>query len=246
MSADESELANGRPLRVALLSAVRHGGYLAAAFAARPDVELVAIADEPGLPERWAGVGPEVAARHGIPFTEDVAGTLARDDIDAICVASEYVRHGRLAIQALVAGKHLYLDKPMATTLDDCRAVAAAAAEAEQLGQKTLTFSRFAAPAVQRALATIRAGRIGRVRSLYAEYLASYGPGDVYDPVRDYNWQPRFTGGGEILNFALYPLTNVRLLAGQEIETVQCFAGALFNRPHRELGLRTWQRSSSA
>ena len=237
MSGGQTGFADGRPLRVALLSAVRHGGYLAPAFAARPDVQLVAIADEPGLSERWARVGSEVAARHGIPFTEDVAGTLARADVDAVCVASEYVRHGRLALQALAAGKHLYLDKPMATTLEECRTVAAAAAEAERRGLKTLTFSRFAAPAVQRALVAIRAGRIGRVRSLYAEYLASYGPGEEYDPDRDYNWQPRFTGGGEILNFALYPLTNVRLLSGQEIETVQCFAGALFNRPHRELGI---------
>jgi predicted dehydrogenase len=228
---------DGRPLRVALLSAIRHGGYLIPAFAARPDVDVVAIADEPGLPERWAVVGPQLASTFGVPYTEDIVGTLARADVDAICVASDYVRHARLALLALAADKHLYLDKPMATTLDDCRTVAAAAMEAERRGVKTLTFSRFAAPAVQRALTAIRAGRIGRVRSIYAEYLASYGPGEQYDPEKDVNWHPRFTGGGEILNFALYPLTNVRLLAGQEIVSVQCFAGALFNRAHRELGI---------
>jgi len=237
MTTDHSPGQAERPLRVAILSAIRHGAYLAPAFAARPEVELVAIADEPDLPERWAEVGPQLAAKFGIPFTEDIAGMLARPDVDVVCISSDYVRHGRLALLVLGAGKHLYLDKPMATTLDECRAVAAAAAAAERRGIKTLTFSRFAAPAVQRALAAIRAGRIGRVRSLRAEYVASYGPGEQYDPEKDTNWHPRWTGGGEILNFALYPLTNVRLLAGQEIESVQCFAGALFNRAHRELGI---------
>ena len=86
-------------------------------------------------------------------------------------------------------------------------------------------------------MAAIRAGKIGQVRSLTADFIASYGPGEQYDPVTDINWHPRFSGGGEILNFALYPLTNLRLLAGQEIVSVQCFGGALFNRAHRELGI---------
>jgi predicted dehydrogenase len=229
--------ANGRPLRLGFLSAVRHGPYLAEAFSARPDVEIVGIADEPGLPERWASVGPNLAEKLGVPFTEDIPGLLARDDVDAVCVASEYARHGKLALMALATDKHLYLDKPMAITLDECRAVAAAAAEAGRRGAKVLTFSRFAAPSVQRALAAIQAGKIGRVRAVSAEYTASYGPGEQYDPEKDINWHPRFTGGGEILNFALYPLTNVRLLAGQDIVSVQCFGGALFNRAHRELGI---------
>ncbi|MEA2527915.1 MAG: myo-inositol 2-dehydrogenase / D-chiro-inositol 1-dehydrogenase [Thermomicrobiales bacterium] len=234
---ERNEFAGGRPLRLGFLSAIRHGAYLAEAFAARPDVEIVGIADEPDLPARWADVGPNLAAKLGVAFSEDIAGLLARDDIDAICVASEYARHGRLALQALAAGKHVYLDKPMAITVDECRAVAAAAAEAERRGAKVLTFSRFGAPSVQRALAAIRAGEIGQVRAVSAEYTASYGPGEQYDPEKDINWHPRFAGGGEILNFALYPLTNVRLLAGQDIRSVQCFGGALFNRAHRELGI---------
>jgi predicted dehydrogenase len=227
----------GRPLRLGFLSAVRHSQYLSEAFAARPDVEIVGIADESNLPERWASVGPNLAATLGIPFTEDIAGFLARDDVDAICVASEYARHGKLALLALATNKHLYLDKPMAITLTECRPIATAAAEAERRGAKVLTFSRFGAPSVQRALSAIRAGKIGQVRALSVEYTASYGPGEQYDPEKDTNWHPRFTGGGEILNFALYPLTNVRLLAGQEIVSVQCFGGALFYRAHRELGI---------
>ncbi|HEY7036155.1 MAG TPA: Gfo/Idh/MocA family oxidoreductase [Thermomicrobiales bacterium] len=234
---EQMPFAPGRPLRLGFLSAVRHGQYLSEAFAARTDVEIVGVADEPNLPARWANVGPDLAATLGVPFTEDVAGFLARDDVDAICVASEYARHGRLALLALATGKHLYVDKPMAITLDECRAIAAAAEEAERRGAKVLTFSRFGAPSVQRALAAVRDGKIGQVRALSAEYTASYGPGEQYDPEKDINWHPRFTGGGEILNFALYPLTNVRLLAGQEFVSVQCFGGALFNRAHRELGI---------
>jgi predicted dehydrogenase len=225
------------PLGVLMLSGIRHASYLAPCFAANPDCRLVAVADAPDVPERWRDAGPALAARFGIPFLEDVDAALARPDVEAVCVASEYVRHGQLALKVLEAGKHLLLDKPMATSLEECRTVAAAAARVEDTGVKTMTFSRFTAPSVQRARQAIRAGWIGRVRALRAEYVATYGPGEAYDPATDVNWLPRYTGGGEILNFALYPLTNVRMLSGLEIEAVQCFGGALFNRAHRELGI---------
>src|SRR5688572_16439653 len=117
-----SSLKGGRPFQIGFLSAIRHGAYLAEAFSARRDVEIMGIADEPGLPERWADVGPNLAAKLGVPFTEDIPGFLARDDVDAVCVASEYARHGKLALMALASDKHLYLDKPMAITLEECRA----------------------------------------------------------------------------------------------------------------------------
>jgi predicted dehydrogenase len=225
------------PLGVLMLSGIRHASYLAPCFAANPACRLVAVADEPDVPARWRDAGPALAARFGIPFIEDVDQALAHPDVEAVCVASEYVRHGQLALKVLAAGKHLLLDKPMATSLYECRTVAAAAERVTDTGVKTMTFSRFTAPPVQRALQAIRAGRVGQIRALHAEYVATYGPGEAYDPATDVNWDPRYTGGGEILNFALYPLTNVRLLSGLEIESVQCFGGALFNRAHRELGI---------
>jgi myo-inositol 2-dehydrogenase/D-chiro-inositol 1-dehydrogenase len=230
-------LSAERPLRLGFLSGIRHGPYLSEAFAARGDVTIVGIADEAGLPDRWATSSSDLAKSLGVSFTEDIGAFLGREDIDAICVASEYARHGQLALRALAAGKHVYLDKPMAITIDECREIALAAAEAERRGAKLLTFSRFCASAVQQALSAVKAGEIGQVRAVSAEYTASYGPGESYDPEKDINWLPRFTGGGEILNFALYPLTNVRLLSGQQILSVQCFGGALFNRAHREIGI---------
>jgi predicted dehydrogenase len=226
-----------QPLRLGILSGIRHGQYLTEAFLKRPDVHLIGIAEDPDVPANWADVAPRLSQQFGVPHEVGIDAFLRRDDLDAVCVAAEYARHGSLALKALNAGKHVYLDKPMAVTIDECRAVAAAAAKAETDGVKLMTFSRVNTPSVQRALSTIRSGAIGEVRSLTAMFTASYGPGDKYDPEKDINWHPRFTGGGEILNFGLYPLTNIRTLAGQDIVSVQCFGGALFNRAHRELGI---------
>jgi predicted dehydrogenase len=226
------------PLRVAVLSVVRHGNYMAPALAAHPDVQMVVVADEPGLPGPWRDRGPKVAAQLGVPFTEDVDAVLARPDVDAVLVTSEYTRHARLALRALEAGKHLLLDKPMATSLEDCRAIARAAVEAERRGIRTLTSSGYPAPSVLRAREIVLAGRIGVVRAVRAECIASYGPGESYDPLTDdLSWHPRWNGGGEIVNFALYPLSVIRCTTRLEVETVQCFGGALFNRAHRELGI---------
>src|SRR5439155_8818533 len=190
------------------------------------------------LPEPWQDRGPDVAAQLGVPFSEDVDAALARPDVDAVLVSSEYTRHGRLALRVLAAGKHLLIDKPMATSLDECRAIARAAVEAERRGIRTLTSSGYPAPAVQRAREIVRADRIGAIRAVRAACVASYGPGESYDPAADdLSWHPRWNGGGEIVNFALYPLSVIRAISRLEVDTVQCFGGALFNRAHRELGI---------
>lgn len=225
-------------LRVAILSAIRHGSYMGPAIAAHPDVEVVAVADEPGLPEKWRARGPDLARQLGCPFTEDVDGLLARDDVDSVMVTAEYVRHGRLAVRTLEAGKHLLVDKPMATSLAECRAIVRAADAAARRGVCALAVSSYLAPHVQRARRAVRAGRIGVVRAVHAECVASYGPGEAFDPVADeLSWHPRWTGGGEIVNFGLYPLSIIRDVTRLDFESVQCVGGALFNRAHREVGV---------
>ena len=90
------------------------------------------------LPLFYPGAGFEVAlrgvcARHienardaagalGIDFyTDDYRRLLARDDIDVVSVCTPNDQHEEMAIAALRAGKHLYIDKPLAVTADSAR-----------------------------------------------------------------------------------------------------------------------------
>jgi predicted dehydrogenase len=85
--------------------------------------------------------------------------------------------HAEHAIAALNAGKHVFLEKPMAITIEDCDAILAAA---RRTGMKLYVGHnmRFF-PVVRKMRELIEAGRIGRVEAIWCRHFISYG-GDAY------------------------------------------------------------------
>ena len=91
------------------------------AYAAIPGANVVAVCDANA--ERAA----DVAARYGIEHVEPTYEALfARSDIDAVSVALPDHLHRDAAVKALQAGKHVLLEKPLATSVDDAEAIVAA------------------------------------------------------------------------------------------------------------------------
>src|SRR5216110_2137223 len=101
---------------VLLLSCVRHQRDYAPYIAAHPRLKIVAVADEPDLPDWMRRANLEMAAQYDVPYSEDVDAALTRDDVQMVSVCTEPTRHARLATRAALAGKHVLVDKPMATT----------------------------------------------------------------------------------------------------------------------------------
>lgn len=92
------------------------------AYSGAPDAELVGICDknEDLLAER--------RRQYGVPHaTTDYRELLARDDIAAVSVVTPDFLHREIAVAACEAGKHVLLEKPMATTVEDAQAIADAA-----------------------------------------------------------------------------------------------------------------------
>lgn len=92
------------------------------AYRTDPRVRLAAICDknEALLHERAAQYGVETT-------TTDYRDLLARDDIAAVSVVTPDFLHREVAVAAAEAGKHVLIEKPLATTLEDCEAIIAAA-----------------------------------------------------------------------------------------------------------------------
>lgn len=63
--------------------------------------------------------GRGVADRFGAPFVEDWRHAVTRDDVDAVFVATHNDSHASIAAVALEAGKHVFVEYPIATALDD-------------------------------------------------------------------------------------------------------------------------------
>ncbi len=105
----------------------------------------------------------QVAAHFGIPAQyTDVTEMVRAEKLDGVIVATPHVAHRGPAVAALEAGAHVMIEKPMATSAADARAIEEAAI---RNGRQVMiptgySFTRFTATAAQ----MVRAGRIGTIR----------------------------------------------------------------------------------
>jgi predicted dehydrogenase len=89
--------------------------------------------------------GKAYAMRFGASYhTSDFEDILKDDDVDVVLIASRHREHAAQATAALRAGKHVFLEKPMAITIDECQAIARAVKESGK--QLAVGFNRRYAP----------------------------------------------------------------------------------------------------
>jgi UDP-N-acetylglucosamine 3-dehydrogenase len=131
------------------------------AIAGIPSAELYALCTR--NPARLQ----EVADRFGVKHTyTDYNELLANREVDAVSIVTMWDQHTAPTLAALQAGKHVFLEKPMASTLEDCQAIVAAAHAAPgkfMVGHICRFNPRYAA-----AKTAIDEGRIGKIVSMYA------------------------------------------------------------------------------
>ena len=98
---------------------------------------------------------------------------VVRDDVDLVDIGTPGDTHAEIAIAALEAGKHVLCEKPLANTVAEAEAMAAAAAAHPDLVAMTgFTYRRM--PAIQLARRLVEQGRIGAVRHVRAQYLQDW------------------------------------------------------------------------
>ena len=127
-----------------------------------PEAEVVAICDLDAERLKIAGDRFGIEKRFA-----DLGEMLAGEALDGVMISTPHVAHTEPAIAALQAGAHVLIEKPMATTAADGRAIAAAARTAgrEVLVPTGLNFEDYTAKARQ----WVEAGRIGEVRHIVCQ-----------------------------------------------------------------------------
>lgn len=121
----------------------------------------------------------EFRENHGadVFLCKDYRELIARDDIDAVFVTTPDFWHEEHALAALNAGKHVYLEKPMAITIDGCDRLMSLAREKGlklYVGHNMRHMSF-----VQKMKELIDSGRIGEVKAGWCRHFVAYG-GDAY------------------------------------------------------------------
>lgn len=150
--------------------------------------------------------------------TTDTSSVFADPGTDAVVVTTRHDSHARMVIQALDAGKHVFVEKPLCLTLGELSEIETAHARAAASGAERrvmVGFNRRFAP------------HVVRIRSLLA---AKPGPRAFIMTVnagaipRDHWTQDREVGGGRILGEGCHFVDLLRFLAGERIVSHQALA----------------------
>ncbi|HEX4290451.1 MAG TPA: Gfo/Idh/MocA family oxidoreductase [Trebonia sp.] len=149
----------------------------------------------------------------------DWRALIARDDVQLIDIAAPGGLHAPIAIAALQAGKHVLCEKPLANTLAEAEAMAAAAEAAFPGGARAMVgFNYRRVPALALARRLVEQGRIGTLRHVRAVYLQDW----LVDPDSPLTWrmQADQAGSGALGDLGAHIVDLARFLTGDEIAGV--------------------------
>ncbi len=151
------------------------GGYVMGALMGNPEVQMIAVCD--ARRERRDRAKGAVDRRNGNQDCAtyiDLRELLARDDIDAVMVATGENWHALASILAAKAGKDIYSEKPPAHTVAEGRALTETVKRygtVYQCGTQRRSIPRF-----RFAVDLARSGKLGELKTVYAEAAGKIAP----------------------------------------------------------------------
>lgn len=193
-------------------------GYMGRTYAACltrhvPNGRLVSV---------WGGKrAPALGEEFGVPADDSLEALLARPEVEAVVITSPHRAHLPQALAAAAAGKHVYIEKPMALSVAECDAIIAACSAASvQLTVNFVTRFRDAPMAMKRL---VDEGAIGEIRMIQMqgawtgfllEDIVDEATGRVIIPRKDWAFDP--AEGSQFLDWGVHETDAVRWLTGSE------------------------------
>jgi len=146
--------------------------------------------------------------KHGVArVSSDVSEAFGAAEIDTVVIATPHDSHGKMVVQALEAGKHVWVEKPLCLTHEERQNIAAALAARPDL-RLTVGFNRRFAP-LTGAMTTALGGLDAPISMIATVNAGRVGPESwVADPAQ---------GGGRIVGEACHFIDILRHLAGHPI-----------------------------
>jgi len=220
-------------INVGIIGAGSRGKYLLQLFLRIPDVRVTALCDvyEPRFAE-----GREITGED-TPTYNDYRGMLddARD-LDAVIVATPLSFHREHVVACLERGLHVYGEKAMGFTVEDCDAIVRTTRDSGRRFQTGLQY-RYA-PWYREAIERVRAGEIGRVTHVYGYWHRNYNwRRPVPDPSleRLINWRLyREYSGGLLAELGSHQIDVANWIFGETPKSVIGTGGITFYQDGRE------------
>jgi phthalate 4,5-cis-dihydrodiol dehydrogenase len=208
---------SGRDLGVAIFGAGRAGHGHARAIAETAGAALVAVFDTDRA--RADAFGEQ----HGCVAYVDRDEVLRREDVDLVMVALPNFLHEQATIAAASAGKHIFLEKPMADTLEECDRMLAAV-ERARVHLLVAHSQRYFAATV-RARELIQNGSLGQPVFATDTWYKPFGAGNRLPWFLN-----RATGGGMWLMNGAHMIDRTCWVLNTEVESVRAWIGSAFHQ----------------
>jgi predicted dehydrogenase len=165
-SAIRSSAANSAP-SVGVIGVGNRGTYLAALVARHTPARLAAVSDL--FEERMVAAAKTAGgARQFADYRE-----LLRSDVDAVIIATPVFLHAEHLEAAVQAGKHIYIEKPAAASVADCKKILRITDAAPRRLNISFGFQRRYGAVYQKAKAAQEGGAMGKVRWAQAQFIKS-------------------------------------------------------------------------
>jgi len=166
---------------------------------------LVGVADLD--PERARRTADEL----GVPYTANLAPWLDNDQVEVVYVLTPTGRHAEVALDALAAGKHVLVTKPMEASLEACDRMIRLADEKGLL--LAVDFDRRFSPEVLAMRAAVQSGRLGRI--LGGEIvLKVLRTSEYFEAQGGWRGTRRWDGGGVLSNQCIHNIDEVAFVLG--------------------------------
>ena len=165
----------------------------------------------------------KLARRFGVRSVyADWKKMIQKEDLDAVSIATPNYLHCQMSVYASNRGRHVLVEKPMATSMSEARRMVQAARKNRRILMVEQTH-RFH-PQNQLAKRLIAQGKIGKVNTVKAKFG---GPGPEY-------WSPegkwffsKDAFGGAMADIGIHSMDLIRYLTGKEVKEVFAYLGTL-------------------
>jgi predicted dehydrogenase len=178
----------------------------------QPDARITCVWDED------ANRGEAWAKELGADFEPDLLKAVNRKDVDGVIVDTPTTDHRKVIVAAAEAGKHIFTEKALATTLADCAVIADAVAKAEV--KFCISYPHLCNPLYSLCKGLIDGGQLGKIhymrfRNAHNGALAGWLPPRWYDMDK--------AGGGAMMDLGCHPMYTAPYLLGKPKRVASIF-----------------------
>jgi predicted dehydrogenase len=198
-----------------------------------PEARVVAVADaEPKARE-------SAARRFGVAERcSDVNGLLQLPEVDVVAVCVPVTGHVAAAIPVIESGRHLLVEKPLATGSDECERLISAAAG--QTCRTAVGFNLRFHRLVRDARAAVESGRLGRIEGIQSSWSSAIRRRRDLPAWRN----DRATGGGALFEIAIHHFDLWRFLVGSEITEIHALSHS-GDTPDETVAVTAWHANGA-